>query len=174
MLVEAHERLDHARRHLRIHREVFAGPVGGRPKAPHLAGDGIAREFLPIPDFADERLTPEVMAGEFLRVELPLDTDLGCDACMVGTRHEHGVVAQHPVVANEAVHDRLVERMTHVQGAGDVGRGKLDHIGLARGAWRVDVLACREIATLLPRLVPAGFEVGRFETLGKFALWGAG
>lgn len=63
------------------------------------------------------------MARNLLGIELALDHDLGGDAGVVGAGHEYGVVAQHAVVAHQAIHDGLVEGMAHVQGARDVGGG---------------------------------------------------
>ena len=59
-------------------------------------------------------------------LQLPFDDDLRGDAGMVGARQPQRVEALHAVVARQRVHDRLVERMAHVQRAGDVGRRQLD------------------------------------------------
>ena len=45
---------------------------------------------------------------------------------MVGADLPQRVVAAHPVVPDHEVHQRLLERMPHVQRAGDVGRRQLD------------------------------------------------
>lgn len=95
------------------------------------------------------------MTGHVLRGKLTLDHDLRGDARVVGTGNPGGVAAFHAVVAGQAVHDGLVEGMTHVQRAGYVGRRQLDgkrrfgqiHIG-------------PEIALAFPVLIVFGFDFG--------------
>ena len=58
-----------------------------------------------------------------LCVELSLHHDLGGDAGVVGAGLPQGVVTAHAMKAGERIHDGLVETMTHVQRAGDVGGG---------------------------------------------------
>ena len=115
-----------ALRQLLVHREVFAAPVGRGAQAAHLAGDGGAGFFLPLPDLFHEFLAAQVVARDLLRIELALDHDLRGDAGVVGARNPQRVVAAHAVVARQAIHDGLVERMAHVQRAGDIGRRQLD------------------------------------------------
>ena len=173
LLVKLDEGLDHAARHALVHGEVFARPVGRGAQAPHLAGDGVARLLFPLPDLLHELFAAQVVARDLLRVELALDHDLRGDAGVVGTRHEHRVVARHAVIAHQAVHDGLVERMAHVQGTGDVGRGELDAVGLfARAGFHV--AASLEIAALFPQVVPAGFDLGGLEALGEFGAFRGG
>jgi hypothetical protein len=70
-------------------------------------------------------------------------------------------VAQHAVVAGQAIHDGLVESMAHVQGAGDVRRRQLDaerrFAGVQGGA---------VVTALFPLAAPELFNVGRLERLG--------
>jgi len=89
--------------------------------------------------------------------------DLGGDAGMVGARQPERVEAAHPVVAGQRVHDRLVERMAHVQDAGHVRRWQLD---------RERRTACfgsgGEVAAALPFRAPERFDATRVEALRKF------
>ena len=62
LLVEAHERLGHGARHVRVHRELGARPVGRRAEHALLERDAPAALGLPLPDALDERLAPEVVA----------------------------------------------------------------------------------------------------------------
>jgi hypothetical protein len=92
------------------------------------------------------------------------DDDLGGDAGVVGARLPQRVVAAHAVVARQRIHDRLVEAVAHVQGAGDVRRRQQDAEIVGPGG----VESGGEIAARLPDRVPAPLDVGRFEALGEF------
>ena len=65
-------------------------------------------------------------------VELALHHHLRRDAGVIGARLPQRVVAAHAVVAGEGVHQRVLERVAHVQRAGDVRRRDHDAIGRAR------------------------------------------
>jgi hypothetical protein len=106
------------------------------------------------------------VAGDALGVQLALDDDLGGDAGVVGAGLPEGVPAAHAVVARERVHQGLVEAVTHVQGAGDVGRRQQDAEGLIGRLAAVE--AGGEVAARLPVLIPAAFDLRRLETLGQF------
>ncbi len=66
------------------------------------------------------------MTGHALRGKLTLDNDLRGDARVVGAGNPGGVAAFHTVVAGQAVHNGLVEGMTHGQRFGYIGRRQLD------------------------------------------------
>ena len=86
----------------------------------------------------------------------------------IGYNDAYGVIAAHAVVANQAIHDGLVECVAHVQRAGDIGRGKLDDERLAGAATlRLNVLATPEVAPALPFGIPAAFNVLGFEAFGE-------
>ena len=65
---------------------------------------------------------------------------------MVGAGLPEHVAAAHAVEADQRVLDRVVERVAHVQAAGDVGRRQHDAVGP-----RARVGDRREVAALLPR-----------------------
>jgi len=132
-----------------------------RCQSAHLAGDDIARLFLPLPDFRDEGFASQVMAGDLLGVELALHHDLGRDAGVVGAGDPGRVMAAHAVVAGQAIHDGLVESVPHVQRARHVGRRQLD-----RKRWLAGVGGGGEISALFPLRTPELFNVGRLERLG--------
>ena len=133
LFVEAHEDFGDGGGAGGVHGEVFACPVRRAADAAHLFGDGAAGLVFPLPHFFEEFFTSEVVARDVLRGQLPLDDDLCGDAGVVGAGDPAGVRAFHAVVADEAVHDGLVEGVSHVQGAGDVGRRELDGEGGAAG-----------------------------------------
>ncbi len=95
-------------------------------QAPHLLQDGIARYVLPLPHFLDELLAAERAAIDSLGFQLPLDDDLRRDAGVVGARQPQRVEPAHAVIASQRIHDRLLERVAHVQDAGAIWRRQLD------------------------------------------------
>jgi hypothetical protein len=160
LFVQAHEHFGDGLRARLVHREVLAVPVGGRAQAAHLAGDGAARLFLPVPDLLDEFVAAEVVARDLLGVELAFDHDLGGDAGVVGARDPGRVEATHAVVAGQAIHHGLVEGVAHVQGARHVRRRQLDaerRLAFIHGGG--------EIAALFPLRAPEAFDVGWLERL---------
>ena len=91
---------------------------------------------------------------------------------MIGTGNPSGVKALHAVIARERVHDRLVERMAHVQRACHVRWGQLDGEIFAFGSGFCAGLAraaCARAATaaLFPFGSPLGFKRARFERFGE-------
>ena len=66
----------------------------------------------------------------------PLDLGLGGDPGVVGAQDPFRAPAAHAVIASQAVLDRVVQRMAHVQHAGDVGRRDGDRVVLVRRALR--------------------------------------
>jgi hypothetical protein len=76
---------------------------------------------------------PSVAAARLLRLhQLALDHHLRGDAGVVGARLPQHVLAAHALEAAQNVLQRVVERMAHMQRAGDVRRRDDDAIGLAR------------------------------------------
>ena len=99
----------------------------------------------------DELLAAEVAAVRLLALhQLPLDHHLGGDAGVIHPRLPQHVAAAHALEAGENVLQRVVERVTHMQRAGHVGRRDDDGEGtraLAAG------LACGKRSGLLPEAV---------------------
>ena len=162
LFIQAYEHVAHGGRHFVVHREVFARPVDRRAEAAHLIRDGRAGLLLPFPDAFDEFFAAEVMARDALGVQLAFDDDLRGDTGVVGARHPQGVFAEHAVIAGEAVHDRLVEGVAHVQGARDVRRRQLD-----REVFLVLVEGRRCVGALFPFGAPVGFDGVGLEAFGK-------
>ncbi len=86
---------------------------------------------LPLPDPLDELLAAEVVPVCALLGQLALDHVLGGDAGVVGAGHPERVVALHALPADEDVLERVVQRVAHVQDAGDVGRRDDDGVAAA-------------------------------------------
>ena len=174
LLVELHEGVGDDLAQLLVHGEVLAAPVHGIAHAAHLRGDGVAAFFLPFPDLGDKVLArlggrgAHVVAADAFFLQLALHHDLRGDAGVVGARHPDRVGAAHAVVAREAVHDGLVERVAHVQRAGHVGRRQLDGEGRCAFPRHARAAEARHaVATLLPLGSPVGFERGGLERFGE-------
>ena len=74
---------------------------------------------------------PIVAAARLLPLHhLALDHHLGGDAGMVGARLPEHVAAAHALEADQDVLERVVERVAHVERAGDVRRRDDDRVGL--------------------------------------------
>ncbi len=146
--VQAHEHLAYRLRELRVHREAFARPVDRVAEPALLARDIAAGMLLPLPHAAGEFLAPEREPVAAFGRQQPLHDHLGGDARMIGAALPQGVVAAHPVMADQGVHDGLLECMPHVQVAGHIGRWDRDAVGSA-GSART------EIPALFPFGVPA-------------------
>ena len=155
LLKQAHEHFGNGLRARLVHREILALPIGRAADAAHLLRNRAAGDVFPCPYFFQKRLAPQIVARHALGGKLPLHHNLRGDACVVGTRNPSGVAAFHAVIAREAVHNRLIERVPHVQRAGYVGRRKLDG---KRGFRQIHIGG--EIAFGFPVLIVFGFDVG--------------
>ncbi len=174
LLVQLHEGVGDHLGELVVHGEVFTAPVHAVAHAAHLRGDGVAGLFLPLPNLAHKVLArlgrggAHVVAADALFLQLALHHDLRGDARVVGARHPHRVETAHAVVAREAVHDRLVERMAHVQRARHIGGRQLDgEGGLARLRSARATVACGAVSALFPFGAPVGFQRSGFKGLGQ-------
>src|SRR5690606_31407234 len=125
--------------------------------------------LLPLPYPLDKRLAAQLGAAGVLGIQLALNDDLRCNAGMVGAGHEYRVAAKHAMVAGQAVHDRVIEGVSHVQGASDVRGRKLDGVRFATfRCVRGCVAAGPEYAHAFPFLVPGAFQLMGFKTFGQF------
>ena len=159
LAVELDEHLPHGAGEALVHGEAFAGPVARGAETAQLVDDGGAGFLLPFPDAAHEFLAPQLPAGGFaLGGKLALDHHLRGDAGMIGARLPEHVLAAHALEAHQHVLDGVVQRMAHVQRAGDVGRRNDD-------AERLSGAGGLEGSGLLPFVVDALFGLGRIEML---------
>ena len=172
ILVQLDERLDDRAIHPRVHR-VVAGlltfgvgivPVGRGTEASHLTRDGRARLLLPCAHLRDERIAPEFRTARTPGLELTFDDDLRRDARVIGPDDPVGVEPPHAVIADQHVHQRLLERVTHVQRAGHVGRRQLDAVSVAL---LVFVRAMTKVTARLPDRIPVRLDRMRLEALGE-------
>ena len=102
--------------------------------------------MFPLPDTFHEFLAAQFLTGCALILELPLNHHLRRDAGVIHAGLPQRIATPHPVVANQRVHDRVLERMPHVQRAGDIRRRNDNAVGITRAA------RCKP-AVLFPALV---------------------
>jgi hypothetical protein len=121
-----------------------------------LLADQAARLLLPGPDPLDELLTPEIAPREALLRQLALDHHLRGDAGMIAARLPQSGATAHSVEADQGILDGVVERVAHVQAAGDVRRRNDDAV---RPRFRI--VDRREMAALVPQPVELGLDLGR-------------
>jgi hypothetical protein len=151
-LEQTHEDLAHRRRQAFVHGEALVLPVQGGAHAPQLAGDGAAGLFLPLPDALDEGVTAQVVAGLALLFQEALDDHLGGDAGMIRARLPEGGLAAHAVIADQGIHDGVLEGVAHVQAAGDVRRRDHDAVRVVAGG------GGGKVTPFLPNPVPSLFQ----------------
>ncbi len=140
-----------------VHGETLARPVARSAQALELVDDGAAQFGLPGPHPLEELFPPHLAAAGLAALgQLPLDHHLGGDAGMVGARLPQHVLAAHALEAAEDILQRVVERMAHMQRAGDVGRRNDDRI---RFGLKPFGPAGAEGFRLLPSLVNAALDL---------------
>ena len=161
--IKLHEHLAHGARKSLVHGEALARPVAGGAEPLELRRDGAARLRLPRPHLLEEFFAPEHAPRRLLALhELALDHHLRGDAGVIGPGLPEHVAPAHPLEAGEHVLQRVVERMAHMQQAGDVGRR--DDDAIRSGAAPLGAAAA-ERARLLPLGVDASLDRGRLVCL---------
>ncbi len=151
-----------------VERETLAPPVRGVTEHALLVDDRAAVLLLPFPDALDERLAPEILPALAFLLQRFLHDVLRGDARMVRAGQPEGVEAAHPAPSHEYVLDRLVERVPHVENAGDVRRRDDDRIRLALAR------LCMETTVLFPEGIPLGLRGLRVVMLVHSLFWNGG
>ena len=163
VLMKPDEHLAHGLRQAVVHREPQPVPVARRAQPFELLDDRAAGLRFPVPHPLDEPVAAELVARGAFRQQLLLHHVLRGDACMVGPRHPQGVPALHAAPADQDILDGVVQGMSHVQGAGDVGRGNDDHVGTAfrrRGGMEITAFGPGPVPACLNLLRIVGFFHG--------------
>ena len=125
-------------------------PIHGDAQPAHLVLDLPARLVFPFPYGFDKFFPAEIVPGNALFTQLPFHDHLGRDTGVIHAGLPQSGMAAHAVVARQDVHDRILERVAHVQAARDIGRWQHDTKRVAIGG------GC-ERARCRPGLVPAFF-----------------
>ena len=153
LVIETDEDFSHRLGQPFVHGEALARPVHGTAHAPHLPRDIATGLGFPVPDLVDKGFAAQVVARDSFGGEAAFDHHLRRDARVIRARLPQGVVAAHPVVARQRIHDGVLEGMPHVQAARNIRRRNDNAVGIAVG-----VEPGIEIAGVLPGLVPPGFD----------------
>ena len=128
-------------------------------KSDRSPGDDAIPTLTDVVEFDSPTLTPEELAAVQSEIttrvlELALDDHLRGDARVVGSGLPQGVVTFHAMKACQRIHQRVLERVPHVQRPGHVGRRDHDRVGRAAAGWR-------EVAGTLPLSVAALLDIVR-------------
>ena len=111
-----------------------------------------------------ELVASEVVAGKpLLLAQNLLDLDLGRDARMVNTGKPHRGVALHTLIARQNILERCVQRVTHMELAGDVRGRHNDGEGLLALVYNA-----LEITAFHPHIVNLFLDRFRVISLGEF------
>ncbi len=140
-----------------VEREPFSGPIAGEAEAAQLVQDLAAGLLLPGPHLLHESIPAQVVSAETLDRQLLFHPVLRCDPGMVHPGQVQRRMALHAFAPDDDVLHRVVERMAHVQDAGDVRRRDDDRERVTAG---IDLRT--EGAGLFPDRIPASFDVCRF------------
>ncbi|MNI48335.1 hypothetical protein D3C73_1028940 [compost metagenome] len=120
--VQFNEDLAYALSQAFIQRKAFPGIVEGQAHLRPLPVNGFGVLVLPGPYLLQEFLAAEIMAGNALLAQLLFYLSLRSNPGMVRSRQPEGVVALHPLRADQDILKREVKRMTDVQHARYVRR----------------------------------------------------
>ena len=104
------------------HGEFLIGKIRRASHALDLLDDDPAVFLAPLAALLDEGLAPYLEARDALGLELFVHLGLGGDARVIGAQDPARRISAHARVADVGVLDGVVEGMTHVQHARDVGR----------------------------------------------------
>ena len=142
----------------RVQREALTAPVAADAQALELLGDAGFVFVLPFPDAFHQGVAADVVAGLVFVLEKALFDDcLRGDTGVVRTRNPQRVAARLAAVAYQNVLERIVERVSQMERAGNVRGRNHDRERFALSA------GCKTVI-LSPGLVPSGFHIFRIVT----------
>ena len=139
VMIPVHKDLAYGLGVLGAHRELLVFEVDGATHALDLVHDGAAVLAAPVPAGLKEPLAANLKARDALLLEPLVHLGLGGDSGVVRAEDPAGGTAAHAIVPDEAVLDGVVQRMAHVEDAGDVG-GR-DHDGAVTDALGAPIAA---------------------------------
>ena len=160
-VVERHEYLDYRLGIPLVEREALVLVVARGTEALELLDDRVAVLLAPLPHPRHERLASDLFAARTFLLEGALHLSLRRDPRVVGAEDPLRPPPLHAVVTHEAVLDRVVERVPHVQHAGHVRRRDGDRVVLLGRAPRLGMEQTRlEPSTHDSRLNLSGVVAG--------------
>ena len=162
--VERDEGLQDRLRVAGVERVDGAIPIAGGAELAQLAEDDAAVLVAPFGSDLDEFLATEVMARlAFLLAEFFFDAGLRGDAGVVGARKPERGFAFLACAADHDVLQRVIEQVSHMEDAGDVGRRDHHREGLAGVVYLAFETARRD-----PAVIPLLFDALRLIRFGDF------
>ena len=114
VFIEPHEYFDDGAGKPLVHGEPFALPIHGRTHAPNLLRDVAAGFLLPLPYLVDEGVAANVLQGNALRRQLTFHHHLRGDLRVVDAGLPERAAAIHALIANQRIHQRVLEGMADV------------------------------------------------------------
>ena len=143
--------------------EALTVPVAGGAQLFQLLNNAAAVFLLPGPGALQKFLAPDLLLGDSLFAHGLDNLGLRCDGSMVGSRQPQGGISLHPAETDQDILQRFIQRMAHVQLAGDVRRRNHNGVRFFLGIhFRV------EIAALHPEIVDAALHFLRFVGFCQF------
>ena len=147
-MVPLDEELAHGGDVVGVEGEMLVGVVAGAAHALDLLDDRGAVFAAPFVAGLDELLAANLKTADTLFGQFLVDLGLRGDAGVVGAQDPAGLIPLHAGTADAGVLDGVVERMAHVEHAGDVGRRDDDRVAI------VLMLAETRRALEIPAIVP--------------------
>lgn len=110
--------------------------------------------MFPLPNLVDKGIPPQLVSGDTLFFELFFHDGLSGDPGVIRSWKPEGIIAAHSLPADEEILNRVIQGVTHVQEASDIGRRQNDRVGrLCR------FVVGLEVPRAFPVFVDAGFNV---------------
>ena len=148
LVIEVYEDLGDALAAGVVHGEGRAVPVAAGTEFAQLLQDDAAVLMGPLPSVLEELLTGEVVLLDALLGEQLHHLGFGSDRGVVGSGHPAGVLTLHTGTAHQHILDSVVEHVSHMQHAGDVGWRNDYRVGHTVVRFRVEEFLVK------PELIP--------------------
>ena len=122
VFIELNKDLGNGFREALIHSKAFAWPIRRCAQTAELVHNCAAGFLFPFPNALEEFFSAQIMTRASFFIEHTLNHHLRRNARMICARLPKGITSFHTVIADEDVLNCMVERMTNMEAAGDVGR----------------------------------------------------
>ena len=119
-LIQADENLLHCLGTALVHGEPLSVPVAGDAQLLQLRLDGSRIFFLPLPGALQELLPSQLLLVNAFLFQLVGHLHLRGDSSVICSRDPEGVVALHPLIADQDILQGVVKSVAHVQLSGNV------------------------------------------------------
>ena len=137
-----------------IEGEALPLPVAAGAELFELADDAPAVLAAPFPGALQKAVTSDLLLGDTFLAHGFHDLGLGGDGGVIGAGQPQGLVALHAAPADQRVLKSIIQRVPHMQLAGDIGGRNDDGVGFLF-AFGIGV----EVVFIQPELVGAVFDL---------------